>query len=203
MVERNPRRQSRSCLGWLFIIVAVIASMIFLTVSLYRPDDPLPAIEPGSSAGPTFIVQIIRPREGLPLGGLLPPQVFGVDAELTFSSEAIDSRFKLGKEVLVLSSANWELRLEYDNSGNIRPDSRIEFDLIFEEQQRHVRCKPGTPPIGTFQISEIAPNEFSGSFTLELPDCEDAETGESLGWPPKPFMLRGSFDRIPSVDDQE
>lgn len=49
----------------------------------------------------------------------------------------------------------------------------------------------------TIAFLPLAPDEFSGNFEIELPICEDAETGQSLGWPPKPFILRGSFDRLP------
>jgi hypothetical protein len=38
---------------------------------------------------------------------------------------------------------------------------------------------------------------MSGSFDIELSHCEDAETGTPLGWPPQPFILHGSFDRLP------
>ena len=38
--------------------------------------------------------------------------------------------------------------------------------------------------------------ELSGSFDIELTRCEDAETGEPLGWPPEPLVLHGSFDRL-------
>ncbi len=57
-----------------------------LTVVAYRPDRPVATIVPGSSSGPAFVVQIIRPRLGLPLGGILPPQLFGLEAHLGFES---------------------------------------------------------------------------------------------------------------------
>ena len=167
-------------------------------MNVYRPDSPIATIVPGTSAEPSFVVQVIRPREGLPLGGLLPPQLFGVDAELGFDSESVDSSYTLENEILKLSGGNWELRLVYDAVGQIQPESEIVFDLNFEDQTRRVRCKPGNPPVGTFERSEFAPDEFSGNFTIQLSICEDAETGQSLGWPPKPLILQGSFDRLPT-----
>ncbi len=168
-------------------------------MNVYRPDAPVGTIEPGSSAKPSFVVQVIRPREGLPLGGLLPPQLFGVDAELGFDSESADASYALEEEMLRLSGANWELHLVCESSGQVQPESELVFDLVFEGQVRRVRCKPEDPPAGTFWKSEIAPGEFSGGFSIQLPICEDADTGESLGWPPKPLILRGSFDRLPKV----
>ena len=40
-------------------------------------------------------------------------------------------------------------------------------------------------------------SELAGSFDIELTHCEDAKTGTSLGWPPQPLILHGSFDRLP------
>ena len=181
--------------------VGVMVSIILLTTSLYRPDNQIATIVPGSSAQPSFVVQVIRPREGLPVGGLLPPQLFGVDAELGFDSDSDASSYALNDEMLELSGDNWNLRIMFDAAGRIQPESEVVFDLVFEDQIRRVRCTPGNRPVGTFQKSEIKPEEFSGNFAIEVPVCEDAETGQPLGWPPKPLMLRGSFDRLPPMDN--
>lgn len=203
MSKRPNDKRPPSCLWRVFVFVVVVVLLIHLTMNVYRPDSPVPTIAPGSSAGPTFVVQVIRPREGLPIGGLLPPQLFGVDAELGFDSNSSDSSYSLENGHLHLSGADWELRLVHDTAGQIQPESEVVFDLVFEDQTRHVRCKLGVPPLGTFQAREIAPDEFSGEFVMELPICEDAETGRSLGWPPKPFILRGSFDRLAKVEVPE
>jgi hypothetical protein len=160
------------------------------------PDAPIATIVPGSSAEPSFVVQVIRPREALPIAGLLPPHWFGVDAELGFDSKSAGSSYTLENEMLKLSGANVELHLVYDAMGKIQPETEIVFDVIFEEKIRRVRCRPGNPVVGTFGRREMAPTEFSGNFAIELPICEDADTGKSLGWPPKPFILRGSFDGL-------
>ncbi len=196
--ERAP-----SWLWHLFWLVAVFALFAVFAIRVYRPDTPIATIIPGSSAEPSFAVQIIRPREGLPLGGLLPPHLFGVDAKLGFDSQSAKSSYTLESTRLKLSGANWELLLVYDPMGQIQPDSEVVFDLLFENRSRRVRCKPSIPPVGTLERSEIASNEFSGAFVIELPICEDAETGRSLGWPFKPLIMRGSFDRLPTVDHPE
>ena len=69
--------------------------------------------------------------------------------------------------------------------------------LGFEERLRRVRCRPGDPAVGTFTMTALRdPGELSGSFDIELAQCEDAETGTPLALPPKPFVLHGSFDRV-------
>ena len=174
--------------------------MIILAMNVYRPDSPIATIPPGSSDEPSFVVQVIRPRSGLPLGGVLPPQLFGVDAELGFNSKTVDAKYTLTGDTLKLSGANWELTLVYDARGQIQPQSKVVFDLIFEDQERRVRCKPGNSPAGTLERIEVEPDGYSGNFSIQLPVCEDDETGQSLGWPPNPFMLRGSFDRLPITE---
>ena len=203
MNKSRDEKRSPSYLWWLLVFVVIVASTIFLAASLYRPDNPISTIVPGSSAQPSFVVQVIRPREGLPVGGLLPPQLFGVDAELGFDSNSDASAYTLDDDMLELSGSNWNLRLMFDAAGQIQPESEIVFDLTFEDQVRRVRCTPGNPPVGTAQKSEIAPDEFSGNFEIQLPDCQDAQSGLSLGWPPKPFILRGSFDRLAPTDGPE
>lgn len=200
MQRSKGHKRSQTGIGWFFVFVVGMASLIFVTISLYRPDNPIATIVPGSSAEPSFVVQIVRPRQGLPLGGLLPPQLFGVDEKLGFDSSSDHAAYWLDEDLLELSGGNWKLRLVFDAAGQIQPESAIVFDLIFEDQKRRVRCKPGNLPVGGFHTSEMTPNEFSGDFEIELPICEDAETGQSLGWPPKPFILRGSFDRLPMTD---
>ena len=63
-----------------------LALVVCLALAVYRPDRPVDTIVPGSSSGPAFDVQIIRPRLGLPLGGLLPPHLFGLEDHLGFES---------------------------------------------------------------------------------------------------------------------
>lgn len=70
---------------------ACFAVVICFSLVMYRPDRPVATIVPGSSSGPEFVVQIIRPRLGLPLGGILPPQLFGLDAHLGFESASANA----------------------------------------------------------------------------------------------------------------
>ena len=78
------------------------------------------------------------------------------------------------------------------------PETQVVFELVFEERLRRVRCRPGDPAIGTLSTTVLAESgELSGSFDIELTRCDDANTGEALGWPPEPLLLHGSFDRLP------
>ncbi len=85
MADRNQRRSDGLKPSWILLSLLLLAG---LAVVAYRPDRPVATIVPGSSSGPAFVVQIIRPRLGLPLGGILPPQLFGLEAHLGFDSQS-------------------------------------------------------------------------------------------------------------------
>ena len=187
---------------WLLIGLVVVVSF---QVIVYRPDRPDPAIVPASSTGPAFVVQIIRPRLGLPLGGVLPPELFGLDARLGFesTSEGADIR-SVSPSRIELAADGWELLLVLDSDGRVTPESQVVFDIMFEERLRRVRCRPDDHSVGTLNMVMLEESgELAGTFDIELARCEDAETGTPLGWPPKPFILHGSFDRLPPDDDTD
>lgn len=201
MNQRTKEKRFPFYVSWSLLLVAFLAIAVLLTVSLYRPDRPIPRIVPGTSTEPTFRVQIIRPREGLPLGGLIPPQLFGVDAKLGFDSKAEDASYTLANHKLELHGGDWDVQLYFDKAGRIGSESEVAFNLIFENQIRRVRCKPVSAAGAKLEIIELEETgEFSGFFAVELLKCEDSETGESLGWPAQPLWLRGSFDRLTRVE---
>ncbi len=168
-------------------------------VVVYRPDRPVATIVPGSSPGPAFVVQVIRPRLGLPLGGVLPPQLFGLEAHLGFDSTSAGATIGgVGPGRLELGADDWDLVVVLDGDGRVTPETQVAFELMFEERLRRVRCRPGDPAVGTLHTTALAESgELSGSFDIELARCEDADTGTPLGWPPQPLVLHGSFDRLP------
>ncbi len=180
-------------------LLAGFAVLVCSTLVAYRPDRPVATIVPGSSSGPAFVVQIIRPRLGLPLGGILPPQLFGLEAHLGFESTSPGASIEsVGPARLELGADDWDLVLGVDAEGRVTPETQVVFELVFEERLRSVRCRPGDPAIGTLSTTVLAESgELSGSFDIELARCEDANTGKPLGWPPKPLLLHGSFDRLP------
>lgn len=173
-------------------------AVMFLIVA-FRPDRPVATIVPGSSSGPAFVVQIIRPRLGLPLGGLLPPRLFGLEEHLGFDSTSAGAAVgSVGPGRLELAAHGWELVLALDAAGRVTPETEVVFELMFEERLRRVRCRPGIPATGTVGTTALTGSgELSGNFDIELARCEDAGTGKPLGWPPEPLVLHGSFDRLP------
>ena len=192
--------------SWILLsLLLLVALLAGVAAVLYRPDRPVATIVPGSSSGPTFVVQVIRPRLGLPLGGIVPPQLFGLEAHLGFDSQSAGARIgSVGPRRLELGADGWDLVLVLDRDGRVAPETQVVFELKFEEQLRRVRCRPADPAVGTLSMTALAESgELSGSFDIELARCEDAETGTPLGWPPAPLVLHGSFDLLPADTGEE
>lgn len=195
---RVTSKRDTPLLSW--ASAAILAAAGFaVVVGSYRPDRPVATIVPGSSSGPAFVVQVIRPRLGLPLGGIIPPQLFGHEAHLGFDSTTTGASIgSVGPGRLEFGADDWDLVLVLDGDGRVTPESQMVFELEFEERPRRVRCQPGDPAVGTLSTTALAESgELSGSFDIELARCEDAESGTPLGWPPQPLVLHGSFDRLP------
>ena len=196
-MSRSTRQDRKA--PWVLIALGALAGLLLLLVSPlgYRPDRPVPTIAPGSSPGPAFVVQIIRPRLGLPLGGILPPGLFGQDSRLVGDSTGEKASMSgLGRERIELRADDWDVVIALDGEGGVTAETRAVFEIVFEERVRRVRCRPGEPPVGTLAFTELESGELAGRFDIELARCEDAGTGESLGWPPGPLVLHGSFDRL-------
>ncbi|MCG8456999.1 MAG: hypothetical protein MI919_12020 [Holophagales bacterium] len=188
--------------SWILLPLGLLAGFAFIvcfSLIVYRPDRPVATIVPGSSSGPAFVAQIIRPRLGLPVGGIVPPQLFGLEAHLGFDSKSAGASIgSVGPRRLELGADGWDLVLVLDADGRVTSGTEVVFELLFEEHLRRLRCRPGDPTIGTLDTAALAdPDELSGSFHIELARCEHADTGRPLGWPTKPLVLHGSFDRLP------
>ena len=194
MADRNQMHIDGVKPSWILLSLLLVG----LAVVAYRPDRPIATIVPGSSSGPAFVVQVIRPRLGLPLGGVLPPQLFGFEAHLGFDSTSTGATIgSVGPGRLELGADDWDLVLVLDGDGRVTPETQVVFELMFEERLRRVRCRPGDPAVGALNTTALAESgELSGSFDIELARCEDADTGTPLGWPPQPLVLHGSFDRF-------
>lgn len=191
--------------GILLSLLLLAGLLICFAIVTYRPDRPVAAIVPGSSPGPAFIVQIIRPRLGLPLGGIVPPQLFGLEAHLGFDSTSPGATIgSVGLGRLEFAADDWDLVLVLDGEERVAPETQVVFELKFEERLRRVQCRPGDSVVGTLSITVLAETgELSGDFDIELDHCEDADTGTPLGWPPEPLVLHGSFDRLLSNTGDE
>ena len=95
--------------SWILLSLLLLAG---LAVVAYRPDRPVATIVPGSSPGPAFVVQVIRPRLGLPLGGILPPQLFGHEAHLGFDAQSAGAYIgSFGPRRLELGADGWDMVL--------------------------------------------------------------------------------------------
>lgn len=200
----TERKGKRKWPGRIYLLTFLIVFAIVICFSfvVYQPDRPVPDIAPGSSSGPAFVVQVLRPRLGLPLGGIVPPQFFGVDANLIFDSTTAGARVgHVSPDRIELRADQWELVLAFDGDGRVSSETYILFELVFEDKLRTVRCWPGEPTVGTVQtIKHATTGRLAGNFDVELARCEDAETGTPLGWPPEPLVLHGSFDQL-SMDN--
>ena len=142
MNNKNKENRLPSCLSRVLFLFVAFAMAVCLTFNLYEPDRALPTIVPASSSEPSFVVQVIRPREGLPLGGLLPPQLFGVDAHLGFESTNEGAKHSVEGNKVKLATDDWKLCLVFDGNGQLTAETEVIFDLIFEDRIRRVRCSP-------------------------------------------------------------
>lgn len=205
MTKNRKQNRKPSLFYFARLLLAVFALVVFLLLVFYRPDRPVATIAPASSSGPAFVVQVVRPRLGLPLGGLLPPRFFGIDAHLGFDSTSNGAKIRsVGPKRIEFGADDWDLVLAFDGEGRVTSQTQVVFDLVFEDRLQRVRCRPGEPAVGALNIDTLGESgELSGSFDIELARCEDAETGRSLGWPPKPLILHGSFDRLLLDTDTE
>ena len=192
-----PKPRSALILIPVWLLVG-LATVISIAVTVYRPDRPVATIAPGSSVGPDFVVQVIRPRMGLPLAGIVPPAWFGFEGHLGFDARSAGASVgAVGPDRLVLRAAGWDVELAGDGRGGVTDASAVVFELLFEGRVRRVRALPGDPAVGTLELAGTpGGGGFSGHFDIELARCLDAATGEDLGWPPQPFVLHGSFDRL-------
>lgn len=192
---------------WLVRGVVGIGLVVVILMTVYRADPPRAFVEPGSSDGPTYFVQILRPALGLPLGGVVPPGLFGVDTALGFdgsrSDASIQWRGDASREAgqLVMTATDWDVVVEIDQDGRIDlAETEAIFSFTFEERRVRVRCWPTEQAKGRCELVWLeGGRELGGMFEVELENCSDLETGLSLWWPPSPLVLRGSFDRIPTA----
>ena len=85
---------------------------------------------------------------------------------------------------------------------HLAKQTTIEFECVFEEETRRVRCQlrdvfENTLRPVTYQEKEC----LSGRLSIELTACVDAETGKPLNWPPQALLLRGVFEKLPDPGD--
>ncbi len=199
----GSRRRDTAGPSWVLLALVVLLLGLGLALTWYQPDRPVATIDPGSSSGPAFVVQIIRPRLGLPLGGVVSPALFGQESHLGFDSTSPGATFAIStadaSSRFEFSREGWHVVLVHEGDGNVAVTTQAVFEFVFQEHPRTVRCRPDDPAQGTLDIVQLPEaDELSGSFDIELAHCEGVDSGTPLGWPPRPLVLHGSFDRLPS-----
>jgi hypothetical protein len=185
----------------LLIIVAALALLACLVWLVSRPDEagePVGTSNSDMSRGPSFEVQVEKPRMARFLGGILPTKLeaklFG-GGELRFDHASRGAKTGIvGPDRLELGAEGWDLHVETDGEGRVAPGTHLVFPILLAEKQRTLRCRPADGAVGYLHASTRAGADvLDGRFLVELATCENAETGKVIEWPPAPLTVRGSF----------
>jgi hypothetical protein len=193
------------------LIVVALALLACLVWLASRPGGPDAATGSGASRGPSFEVQVEKPRIDRFLYGILPAKLEDklLGGEMRFGHASRGARVgSVGPDRLELRADGWELNIETDGQGGIAPGTRLVFPIEIAEVMYTLRCRPAEPATGYLRAAARAgTGELDGSFVVELTACVNAETGKILdteaganpgeAWPQAPLTLRGSFAGLP------
>ena len=193
----------------IIIALALLACLVWLGS---RGDGPDAAPGSDTSRGPSFEVQVEKPRIDRFLYGILPirleEKLMG-GGELRFGHASRGAQVgSAGHDRLELRADGWDLLVEADGEGRIAPGTRLVFPIEIAEVQRTLRCRPADRATGYLHATTRAGSDvLDGSFLVELAACVNAETGKILdteaggrpgdAWPSAPLTLRGSFAGLP------
>ena len=184
------------------IILAALALLACLVWLRSRPDEPVGASVSDTSRGPSFAVNVEKPRIDRFLFGILPTKLeaklFG-GGELRFDHVSRGAEIgSVGHDRLELRAEGWDLLIETDGEGRVAAGTRLVFPIEIAERQLKLRCRPADPAVGYLHAAARADSgELGGRFLVELATCENAETGKAIEWPPAPLTVRGSFEGLP------
>lgn len=205
----------------IIIALALLVGIACLVWLVSRPDAPSIS---GTSQGPSFEVNVEKPRMDRFLGGILPTGLEAkiIGGELRFDNTSRGAKIgSVGQDRLELGADGWDLLIETDGKGGIAPGTRLMFPIEIAEKKWTLRCRPADRAVGYFDaatrpsMSQSKSSEvlnggsdvLDGRFLIELAKCEDAETGKILdteaggnpgdAWPSQPLTLRGSFAGLP------
>jgi hypothetical protein len=194
----------RSRLIILIVVIVLLAVPIALLLLFRSP--PPPPVAPSAldiSHGPAFDVRVEKPRGARPLFGIFPEKLerylFGGN-ELKFDNTSpgatvIDG----GSNRREFHADGWNLVLVTDGDGRVAAGTVIVFPILLAEKQRTLRCRPPEHPTESLtSTTRPGSNLTDGSFQVEITNCENAETGKPIQWPPAPLTVRGSFAGLPS-----
>ena len=192
-------------------VLAVVAGLVGLVWLMSRPNGVDAVSISNTTGGPSFEVNVEKPRMDRFLGGILPIKVeeklIG-GSPLRFDHASRGAKIgNVGQDRLELRADGWDLLVEIDSEGKLGPGTRLVFPIEIAERQWTLRCRPADPANGYLRSNQrVGSGEFDGSFLVELTRCEDARTGKILdteaggdpgdAWPSAPLTLRGSFARL-------
>jgi hypothetical protein len=185
--------------GLIVIALALLAGLVVLT---WRPGEREVAGVPGATRGPSFEVNVEKPRIARPLFGILPTELEeklekGGHLRFDHTSPGAEVVF-VGPDRLELRAEGWDLVIETDGEGRVASGTRLVYPIELAEKQRTLRCRPKDGARGYLRTTARAgSDELDGSFLVELATCENVETGKVIEWPPAPLTVRGSFAGLP------
>src|SRR5688572_1391737 len=164
----------------IIIALALLASLVCLVWLVSRPDEPdetFASSGSDTSRGPSFVVNVERPRMDRPFGGILPTKLeaklFG-GGELRFDYASRGARIgSVGQDRLELSADGWDLLIETDGEGRVAPGTRLVFPIEIAEKQWTLRCRPADPAAGYLRTTMRAGSgdidgRLDGRFLVEL-----------------------------------
>ena len=188
------------------VALALVAGLVWF---FSRPDAPGVS---DASRGPSFEVQVEKPRMDRAFFGIFPARVeeklFG-GGELRFGHASRGAQVgSVGHDRIELKADGWDVLVETDGQGRIAQGTRLVFPAEIAEVKYTLRCRPAEPANGYLRTAARAgPDVLDGSFVVELAACVNAETGKILdteaggrpgdAWPQQPLTLRGSFAGLP------
>jgi hypothetical protein len=191
----------------LVLLVCLVGLIWFLS----RPDEWAAASGSDTSRGPSFNVNVEKPRRDRFLAGILPTALETklVGGELRFHHGSRGAKIgRVGQDRIELSAEGWNLLIITDGKGGITPETRLVFPIEIAEKLWTLSCRPADPAVGYLDATTRAGAEvLDGRFLIEIAKCEDSKTGEILdteaggdpgdAWPSDPLTLRGSFAALP------
>ncbi len=201
----HPGMKTSMKISLIVIALALIVGLAVIWI-VTRPDGPVGA-SVTTSGGPSFEVNVEKPRMDRFLGGILPT---GLEAKLIGNGLRFDHASRgakigsVGQDRLELSADGWGLLIQTDGKGGIAPGTSLVFPIEIAEKKWTLRCRPADRAVGYLQATtRPGADVLDGRFVIELANCADAATGEILdteaggnpgdAWPSSPLTVRGNF----------
>jgi hypothetical protein len=174
----------------IIIALALLACLVWLGS---RPDEPVAGSGSDTSRGPSFEVNVVKPRIARPLFGLLP------DEKLRFDHTSRGAEIgSVEPDRLQLTADGWDFFIETDGEGRVAPGTHLVFPLELGGRQVRLHCRPADRATGYLSTTTRAGSDnLDGRFLVELATCKNAESGKAIEWPPAPLTVRGSFEGLP------